>query len=41
MHKSRKEWPRTIEEAVDKLLKLMSEDDKKSRGRFLFFGNVG
>lgn len=30
MYKSRKKWPRTIGEAVDKLLKLMSEDDKKS-----------
>lgn len=30
MYKSRKKWPGTIEEAVDKPLKLMPEDEKKS-----------
>jgi hypothetical protein len=30
MPKAKKEWPRTVEEAVDRLLSLMSEEDKQS-----------
>ena len=30
MSEAKKEWPRTVEEAVDRLLSLMSEEDKQS-----------
>ena len=30
MPEAKKEWPRTVEEAVDRLLSLMSEEDKQS-----------
>ncbi len=30
MPKTKKEWPRTVEEAVDRLLSSMSEKDKQS-----------
>lgn len=30
VRKAKKEWPRTVEEAVDRLLSLMSEEDKQS-----------
>jgi hypothetical protein len=30
MPEAKKEWPRTVEESVDRLLSLMSEEDKQS-----------
>ncbi len=30
MPEAKMEWPRTVEEAVDRLLSLMSEEDKQS-----------
>ena len=30
MPEAKKEWPRTVEEAVDRLLSSMSEEDKQS-----------